>query len=361
MVAWHFVAANVDGSPTGEISSATNRDIAFDLFGPASAKFTVDGRNPEATLLHELVTDLLVYRGSTLVFRGRLGSTDDALTVDQHTVNWSAVDYRGMLHRRQVYGDQTYTARDIADIAWDLISQAQALTGGNLRIGRGNAGLQGVGTVHDHVIKGGMWVDEAVNEMANVWGGFQWAIDPLLQFQAWFARGQYRRDFAVTFTPSGGNVTALTRAVDTSQYANVVVATGATGLGVAASSAPDLASRLEGRFEWQESATNRTTQALVNGAADAALAWHGALTPTYSFTLAPDVWSPGTPELGDTIPIQIKSGRLDVATSDRVFKLDVKLADTGLETVTVTTGQVRRDIASFFRTVPSRLDRLERT
>lgn len=363
MTDWHFVAADVDGTPRGELTAATARTVTFPLYAACTAAFTIDGRHPEATMLQELVTDLLVYRDAELMFRGRLGSSTDSLDADKHTTTFSAVDYRGMLHRRKTFGPQTYTGWDLADIGWDMIDLTQhrvIIPGGEMRITRGDNGAQGIGTVRDHEVKDGAWVDGAIDELANVWGGFQWAIDPQLRFQAWASRGRNLADFAIQHTPSGGNVTKIDRAVDTSQYGNTVVATGAEGLMAAYRFAPDLAARPEGRIEWQESVTDRTTQEMVDGAAEAALAWHGNITPAYKATLSAGVWAPDIINVGDTASIRIQSGRLNVDTTDRVFEVGVAISDEGNETVDLTFGQVRRDLLTFFRAVPARLDRLER-
>ncbi len=362
MTDWQWVAATVDGDPIGALTSASDRKVTFALLDACSATWKMDGRHPEAAMLGELTTDLLAYRDGELMFRGRVGSTSDDIDADRHTVQFAAVDYRGVLHRRKVYGEQTYTATDLADIAWDLIDTTQTdviLPGGPLGIIRGTNGYDGIGTARDHTVKDGAWVDEAIDDVANVWGGFNWSIDPRLAFQAWPWRGRTRTD-GILLAPTGGNVTKLSRQIDTADYGNCWRASGTDGLIPAVRFAADLAQRPEGRIEGQDSSTEWTTQAMVDAAADEALSRHGALTPSFTATLQAGLWAPGVMDVGDTIPIRIRSGRLDVDTTDRVQALDISIDDDGNETVDVTWGQLRRDIFTVLRAQPARLERLER-
>ena len=112
--------------------------------GPRPSSFTLPGQHPQTAIVAELATDVVVARNGRLLFRGRVGASTETHSGTVDTVNFTAVDYRGMLDHRVLWPDSTleYTGVDQSDIAWQVIADTQAL--GNLGITRGVGAVTGV-------------------------------------------------------------------------------------------------------------------------------------------------------------------------------------------------------------------------
>lgn len=363
MAEWAYVLATADGSLITELTAAKDRKLVPRLLEASEASFSIDSRHPQASEIAELRTDLIIYRDHVKLFRGRIGSSDDDLGTDTVTSSFGAVDYRGLLDRRLNFTDVSFVGEDIADMAWTLIDNSQhfIIPGGNMGITRGQFGRLGIGTVRTHVVKNGTKVGESIDVIANTWGGFEWTVDPDLQFQTWHSRGNDLSGFAAVYG-AGGNVVSGRRSVDTSEYANTVRQTGADGLNPAVRFAPDIATRTEGRFEVQEGNTDLTSQSMVNGTGDVLLSTKGNLIPSYQFTLAQGEWDPAVVWVGDTTIIHVNAGRLhtEPGTRERVIQLDIAVDENGGESVQLTYGNRRSSRIRFERQMPRRLERLER-
>src|SRR5690606_2354927 len=148
--------------------------------------FEIDGRHPEALEVAELTTDLLVHWQGQLLFRGRVGATSDEVGPDDHRLQISAVDYRGLLDRRIVPADRSWTATDLTDIAWAMIQASQGQAGGGRGITRGRT--EATRSV-DWDVPAGTRVAEAIDDLAKQWPGWDWQISPTLEFDTWGFRG----------------------------------------------------------------------------------------------------------------------------------------------------------------------------
>jgi len=355
MTAWKFVVATAAGAPLGELQAAKSKRITWRRDAPADASWSMFGTDPGVADVQELLSDLLVYRDTDLVFRGRVGATTDDLDGTEHSLQVAAVDYRGLLDRRTVHGTLTFTADSKSSIGWDLIAHTQALTGGNLGITRGVGDLAGT---HDREYPDRKKIGEAITELGRSENGFEWEISPQLRFNVWAQRGVVR-DFVAEY---GNTVTRLNRVVDPAEYANVVRSSGADTTTPHNAVSTDIAVRPEGRFETVVGDQDLTVQASVNELAAADLAVAQVIQPSYKVTLIPDIWHPELVWVGDTAHIVVRSGRLNVDTVDRVEEITVTIGDDGSETVDLTFGRTSRDArAKVVRgAVGGRLERLER-
>lgn len=364
MAQWKFVVAGMAGNQLGELLAAKSKKLTWRRDGAADASFSLLGTDPGAVDIGELLTDLLVYRSEdpddpgSLVFRGRIGATSDSIDgeSDTHTLQVAAVDYRGLLDRRTVHGDLTFTADAKSSIAWDLIQHTQALDGGDLGITRGIGFLSGL---HDREYPDRKKIGEAIAELGRSENGFEWEIDQFRRFNCWTVRGETRDDFVLEY---GATVASVSRAVDPAEYANEVRASGADTTTPYDAEAADIATRPEGRFEMVVGDNDLTVQASVDELAEGTLAVAEVIQPSYQLTLIPDIWSPNELFIGDTAPIRIRSGRLNVDTADRVEEISVTIGDDGSEQVAVSMGRTRRDAAAKVvrAAVGPRLERLER-
>jgi hypothetical protein len=342
VVNWVWVAASVDGHALGELTHARARALSFDLRGPCTVKFTLNGRSDQARELDELVTDLHALRDRQLLFRGRLGSTDDDLGSDRHTTNWSALDYRGLLGGRHDRTGRTYDAWQQADIGWDLVQIAQAGAGGPLGITRGTNRAAAV--ARTETVDADTPIDTVQDRFQDYENGFEWWISPDLAYQQATWRGVDHPDFPLVW---GTTATSVKRSYDTGLYANWVRVRGGRPEGadqetpefVADRQAPGLAGLRQGRIERVHSNSELTSQQAVNAAADQLLA--DSLNPpaAYTVVLTPGLWQgPADVWLGDRVPLIVRSGRLDIDATARVNQLDIDLDEEGSETVTLTVG-----------------------
>jgi hypothetical protein len=353
---WKFVVADTDGNQLGELLAAKSRKVTWRRDAPADASWSMLGTDPGVADIQELLSDLLVYRGEDLVFRGRVGATSDDLDGTSHGLQVAAVDYRGLLDRRTVHGDLTFTADAKSSIAWDLIAHTQSQTNGDLGITNAAPLLPGL---HDREYPDRKKIGEAIAELGRTENGFEWEIDQFLRFNLWAERGEARDDFVLEY---GATVTAVSRAVDPAEYANEVRVSGADTTTPYDAEAADIATRPEGRFEMVVGDHDLSVQASVDELGEGTLAVAEVIQPSYQLTLIPDVWTPNDLWIGDTAPIRIRSGRLDVDTADRVEEISVTVGDDGSETVQLTFGRTRRDAAAKVvrAAVGGRLERLER-
>lgn len=375
MAAWEMVllyGGLVSPSTWGEqsdLTGATNRRVKFMLRGSHSAEFSINGLHPEAVLVEELTSDVLVRRNGVSLLRARIGPTDDALDGTSHLVNVKAFDYRELLKRRILYaGDAalTYassTARDQEDIGWQLIAATQGRINGNLGITRGTS--QSTPVTRNLTFEAGDSIGELIPQhLVEIWDGIEWEIDPGLVYRSYYPQRGFVTDFLLDY---GGSVSSVSRTVNTADYTNAVVFSGGgdTPPTPAARQTADVnaGTAREGRWERAKGDTGFTQQAQVDGFADFVISIDQTVVPSYTLKLVPGMWDgPDHMWLGDRVNVVIKSGRLDVDVSLRVLAMDFDIGDDGQETISATVGQLSH-IEKYYRNAQSRehrLDRLER-
>lgn len=364
MPQWQFVVVDETGTALGELTDAKERKVTWRLLAPGEAEFHINGFSDQATFVEELINDVVVYRDHVPVFRGRIVVSGDSLDADSHDVEVHVTDYRGLLARRTIWpaSTLTYTAVDQAAIAWDLISDTQGTTGGNLGITQGIGTTTGV--TRTRTFEAGKTIEETISQLAAVVNGFDWEIDALRKLNIFFPwRGSSGVDFAISYDRSGGNVSQVTRSVDPSTYANAVRVSGATGVTPSSQAAGDLATRPEGRWELQYGATDLTTSTAVTETALRLLGEASLFRPAYTVTLAADSgWTPSVFWLGDVCPIRIRRGRLDVNTTAKLVEVEVTIGGDGDETVALTFDRppVKDRLLRDIRRLAGRVEGLER-
>lgn len=339
---WQFVAVDEDGVPLGDLVDITKASVTWRLDAAGDAEVYLNGLSGQAELIDELITDVLIYRDRDLLFRGRVVATTDTIDAEDYELRVGIVDYRGLLARRTLWPGTTaiasgYTSVDQAAIAWDLINDSQALTGGNWGITQGTGNPTGVTRTRSvGYYVAGKNLAEALDELGRVINGFDWEIDPTLAFNVYYPTRGSAQDFAVTFDDTGGNVNSIERSADTTTYANAIRVSGESGVVTSTQTAGDIATRPEGRIELQHSDTNLKSASAVSDRAQRLLADASLLQPAYACTLAASAgWNPSLLWLGDTCPIRIRRGRLDVDTTGRVVEVSVELDENRAETVSL--------------------------
>lgn len=358
---WTFVvvpAPTTSAEPV-ELSRANGRKLTFRLMDASDAGFTINARTEQAEAIEELASDLKCWRNGDLLFRGRFGATQDQISPDNHTLDATAVDYRGLLERRITYADETlaYDQADQEAIAWQLIANTQARTGGNLGITRRTG--QTTGVLRDRTYEAGKPVGEAIQQLSELDDGFDWTITPELEFQVHYPSRGFSSPMVLEY---GGAVRSVARSVDPSGFANAWRVSGAEGADAVTVESADLATDPRGRFDRQAGFPDVSEPSTLQAKADYLLARHEQLTAAYAVELAPQAWAgPDDLWLGDVAMVVIRSGRLNVIEAQRVYEIGVDVSADGSETVRVTLGRTdplspgRRE-----RHVEQRLTALER-
>jgi hypothetical protein len=86
----------------------------------------------------------------------------------------------------------------------------------------------------------------------------------------------------------------------------------------------------------------------------------GLLVPSYSVTLRPGVYGEDVFNMGDTVPLIVRAGRLDVSTSVRVVAMTFAISDDGDEAVELTVGRPRLQLVDLLTASPRDIDALAR-
>jgi microcystin-dependent protein len=353
-----FIVLDSSGNTLGELASARSRTVQFAVDGAATATFTLPGTHPDAKLVAELASDLLVYRNGVKLFRGRVGTSSDTLTADTHTVAFSAVDYRGMLDRRILWSDSPLSFRSVdqGQIAWAMIADTQRRPGGNFGIVQGAGTVTGVARDRDYTP--GQKIGEAIAQLGEVIGGFDWEIDANLAFNVFYPQRGQATGIPLVY---GQQISGATRQVTSTNFNTALRYQGDPAATTAVEIA-DASFGPAGRWEAAVGNPDLKLQTSVLSTAQGDLAVSDQLVPNYQVDLLEGWWQPGNLWLGDTVSLYIRSGRLDVeGAAFRVAGINIGYSDDGGETITVDLGVLPASLTSRLGDYTSRLDVIERS
>ena len=244
----------------------------------------------------------------------------------------AAADYRERMRHRRVKSTYTlgYFATDPTAQLNDLLTSLQAETNGNEGI---SAGTQGATAVRDFQFQIGQSFTEAVDMIAQADDGFDWEISPTMNFDTWVpTRGSVKTD-PLDF---GGAIAHAKRNLVQGDFGNYVIGMGQGFLVPEELAAAGIASDTRGKWEVVRAWPDVETQEVNDGRTQYLL--DEVNTRNYSYTLKlRQGWWTGKDKLwlGDTFPVRIKSGRVDVDTALKVEQIDIALDSSGTETVTV--------------------------
>lgn len=329
MAEWRWVAGTASNQQ--ELANAKTRSITWSVDKPATASCSLNGRSAAATVIDELATDLWGYRNGDLVFRGRIGPSNDNVDATVHTVGITAADYREWFARRMLFDGDThrYLSEDVSDICWDLIQTVQARTGGDMGVTRG--GGQTTGVTRSFDFEYGSYISPNIDALAELDDGFEWEIDQYLRFNIYYPRRG--SDAGLNFD-YGGNVASLTRSFAPEGFMNSGRFSGDSKIAAQQRDADDFTRY--GRWEKQVSYPGLTSPTNLALRADADIAL-GQIPPVaWNLTLQKNGWGgPAHFGHGDLATLRVKSGRLDETNPVRIMELKVDIDDSGNETVSL--------------------------
>jgi microcystin-dependent protein len=354
--AWTFTLAQPTGPNIGALTSATTRKLSFYLDAAATCAFSMPGAHPETAQVVELAVDVLCGRNGVALFRGRVGGSNDVLTADTDTAGFTATDYRGVLARRVMWSDATRSFRqeDQANIAWQFIADTQAEPGGGLGIVRGAAAATGV--LRDRDYTAGQNVADALTQLGDCLGGFDWEIDAHRNFNLFYpARGR-QTGLVLAY---GRDIVEVHRTIDPTRFANAVFYTGSTTTTPVRTEVTTFDPEV-GRWDEQKSDPNLILQPTVSDQAGGELDAASVFDPSFSVTLAAGAWDPTQLWVGDTAQLVIQAGRLNVNLSRRIIQIDVTLDDAGGEVVVLSVADAVPVLTNRLTSYNTRLNNVER-
>jgi hypothetical protein len=386
-----------------ELSTARGRRLEQQQNSPATLTFTLDGHDPSAAAILELQHDVMAWRWDettgqdVCMFRGVIAQSEDQITEQSHTVTFTAHDYLAMLSRRLI---TQLTGLNFAQISQDVIartlvwyaSRANTISGGNLApgsylpiwvrpVGPDGTIRPDTTVLRDRQYAGGANFGELLDQLSAVQGGFDYDVIPAARTSGLGlpagndalrifspAQGVQRSDMMLVY---GGNVSTVTRSVNSADYANYVRAVGNNG-----SSDPNVAQLAADA--WNTDANNTaangigTWMSADNSSSDVNLiatlqqqvagtiAADGILIPSYTLGLRPDTYRFGYPWMGDTVNLRIRSGRLDTNTPVRVVGIAYDINDDDDEDIALTVGRPAASFARLFTTIGRDINALAR-
>jgi hypothetical protein len=386
-----FAPGPLEGTLITEIVDAKGRRLDQQFDSPAKLTFTVDGRHPSAKLIAELQTDVTAWRWDDqvgrdrLMFRGIVGQSEDQVTeTGANVVTFTCHDYLAMLGRRFLTAPDplvllSYDQDTLVDILRDRASNATSAAGDSFDPGSylpltvWPAGPNGnprppSQIIRDRTYLGGQNLGEAVDNLAHVIDGFDYdcqpqesGVDRLRIFFPW--QGE-PRDIPLQY---GSNISGFTRAVNSGDYANYWRVAGDAGDAASQlvaddwnADANDVGRLPVGLWMGAESAADVKDVLTLQQKAAGDLEFAGRVVANWTLQMRPGAYSYGNPNMGDTVPLLIRTGRLDVFTEIRVIGLAYGIGEDGDETVEITVGRPRATLGQYLTQSDRAVDALTR-
>ena len=370
-----------------QLDGAFNRKLEQNWCESAQLTFDMNGRDPACALIQELQMDVVAWRWDEWnhvdvpVFRGLVGQSEDKLDESGHTVTFTCHDYFSMLGRRlytsrnqlvyttteqdlianQLCGVATYAAdsngNSFGAASWFPLQTKPVNPDGT---NRGASGVQRTMT-----IQGGSQIDTMLNNLAQLTGGFDWDVVPFAdQPTLSIATADVLRLFypyqGVTRTTPvlnyGGAVMQVNRQVSTGAYANYwrTIGNNESALQnapqvIGEAQTADAVNIIVGTFMSGDQLADQNNTAWLGYNAQGQLNQSGVLLPGYQLKLTPGFYYWGIFNMGDSLPLVIQSGRLNVNTNVRILGITYNIGDDGQEDVELAVGRPRFSLLKLMR------------
>lgn len=282
-------------------------------------------------------TAVFVQYGTVVVWSGVL--TGDSIDVANETLSVTAAGWFWLFDRVYLEADQSFSSTEQVEIAYDLITYAQGLTGGDLGVTDGTTAT-GVTRDRTYLAEDQISLGEALANLAAVLRGFDYRIG------ATVSGGSYSLSYDTTYPATGrltsyvfelgANMELLNVERDASSLCNVAWVTSDDPAVYALTEEP-LSLAYRPRMVAVEAASGVTEQTTVDDRADRLLL-RGAepisrVTLTIAFGSDPEV---GDILAGDIVELKGSIGALVLSGLYRITELAVDVPREGDETVTLT-------------------------
>lgn len=384
-----------------ELTDARSRRLAQKWCQPAQLTFTLDGHSPSAQTVQEMTTDVMCWRWDeatgrdVCMFRGIVAQSQDSLSEDVHTVTFTCHDYLSMLSRRFWTGglaggwanmDQDVMVDNIVATGVNMTAANNTtsflpgaflplLTGPIAPDGSPRAYSSTLGApLRTRIFAAQSTMLESIANLAACQYGFDYDCKPG-GASAWYdlirifypSQGVQRSSPQLVY---GSTVSALSRSFNSADYANYQRVVGNNGTSTPGTmqlfgetwntDAVTGSAGAQGLWMNGDNASDVSVQQTLNERVLGSLGRSGVVVPSYSITLRPGAYSYGNPNMGDTVPLIVQSGRLKVDTMIRVLGIDYAVGDDGQEDVALTVGRPDVTLANLFTRTNADVDALAR-
>lgn len=284
--------------------------------------------------LHDGFPRLKVWMDGTLVFNAPWApSVEDAQDFDQ-TEGTLTATFRSTIaiEERYTAATRTFSSVDAGQIAWTLISETNTADG-HTGIREGTVGAtQDRDRTYEH-----KQVAEAITQLGEVIGGFDWQITPVDEgsvygaFDAWLSQGADRSvgESAVIFEygpGTAGNVRSMTR--ETRRPVNKARMLGADGLTAEATDAPSIATY--GVCMTVDQQVDVSEQSTLTAKAQALLRPEPVRVVAFvpDPAIGPQPWADYW--LGDTVRFIARHGSISEDLKVRINQIDISVGEEGV-------------------------------
>jgi hypothetical protein len=396
-----FAAVNWQTTLIGEFQLARARKLVQTWLKPAVLTFDLDGQAPAASLFTELQHDVIAWRWDDTagtdrpVFRGVINASQDQLDESSHVVSVTCTDYLMLLTRRILWTAATYTNMDQDTLAATILGWATgAQSSGGTVFGAGaylplsiyQSNPDGTsrpalsGNLVTRSYYGQQVAFDAFDALAKCLGGFEYDVLPLGgvgmgtaamtdQLRIFYAgptgpqQGVLRTSPALVY---GSSVSKVTRQITSADYGNYWRELGNSQsndpsvqeIGEAAN--VDASGTVVGLWASPDNQASTVLAPTLVAAAAGNLNRYGVLIPVYVLTLRPGFYYAGAFNMGDTLPLVIMHGRLEVNTTVRILGITYNIGDDGQEDVEVVVGRPDTTLYDVIGGVAADVDALAR-
>lgn len=333
LTTWTYELVSHSGTPLAELPARGRKlTLARNAGGSASCTISLLEAADPAIAPHLRLgeVDLLVSRDGVRIWRGSAEAAQGTLGTETGDMEIAGASLWSILERRYVPLGLEITVTEATTIAWQLIRDAQLVPYGALGIVQGD-------TPPSHA-RTRRWdspttVAAAVQELAELEGGFDWSLSPQgdgLRWDAWFPRqGDVKPHMVLEW---GRNVQSVQWSIDASKITNEATSRTANQIGVLAD---DLTSQGNYRLRAAEDSAGDVSDAGVLAARAG-----GLLRPVPvavpRLTCVPGAVTLDDIGIGDVVPVDVRHGWLRIEGLRRVEQIDVEISDEGQEQLTIT-------------------------
>ena len=383
-----------------ELTDARSRRLSQKWNDSAQLDFVLDGHSPHAADVDEMSTEVIAWRWDdqtgkdVAMFRGPVGQSQDTISEQSATVQFTCHDYMAVLARRfstpnvnmgWLQTDQDYIASGLV-YYWggqinDVNNQPRFQPGAYIPLFAGFARPDGSdrtgtlsGVLRDRMYPGATNIMEALRNLAAVDNGFEfdcktWGLSKFTDNVRIFYpyQGVTRSDIVLRY---GTNVSGLTRTFNSADYANYQRFTGnkqntdqnAAQMFAEAWTSDASIGTAGAVGLWMNTANESDVivQQTLQEHTAAALNRSSVIVGSYSITLRPGWYSLGNPNMGDVVSFVVQEGRLNVSTQVRVLGFDYDIGEDGDETVKLTVGRPSITLGDLFASNKSDVNALAR-
>jgi hypothetical protein len=394
------LTSNANNTIITELGGARSRRLEQTLNGAATFTFSLDGRSAAAREIAELQQDVWVWRWDERqgadwpVFRGIVAQTEDVISEQVHTLNVTCHDYRAVMVRRYFPAPRNWVNVNQDTLTQYLLNAATSeMTTGSgttlypgsflplvisMRNPDGSSRPSGQGVpVRTRNYAAGASIGQMFDELAHVIGGFDYDLTMVAAISSdgrdilnvYFpSQGVTRTDVVLEY---GGAVAGVTRSVNSADYSNYIRLIGNNGSAdpTAAqlyseawtSDANNIGTTAVGLWQDSQNAADVSDQATLDQQVQGALNLASVLMPSYSLTLTPGAYYRGFINMGDTVPLVIRSGRLNIpGTGLRVVGLTFDITDDDTEVVGLTVGRPLTSVRDMLTAAAADINALSR-